>query len=511
MPQYLAILEVSQKQAYIFGSKRLADNAARSEIIRYVTEALYQACGASQEEHLVYAGGGHIILQFSGETAEAAKEKGREVVRRMTWMAYRDYGLELFAKLMPYDAQKLPGENVQELIRQLEWKKSLRLSAFHQVDTGLEVEQSEGAVSVPTGVADQGGEADRVCFRREHPIDFHNLADQEGKIAIVHLDGNNMGKKSKEMAQSQEQDWQSYCEQHRAFSKAVNDAFQAALYATIEWVERAQSAGGLEEAGFSEQDTYHPIRPIIAAGDDICFVTAGRLGLECAAYYLRYLNANSPYTACAGVVVVSVKYPFHRAYQTSEQLCDSAKKYVAQLADGDPNGGEYSAIDWHLEFGQGKKSLSDTREDYIMEDSGSGEDAEHPIHTMTLRPLCVTGQEEGVLSYRSYAYFINLFRDLRSYAIPRSKIKKLREAIHQGIYETALSVRQNSVMQLGKKAFDSKYGHSAEAVVKNDGRRDVAYFTAAAKEGKKFYRHSLYFDAIELLDHITLLEEEGQA
>ena len=123
MPQYLAILEVSQKQAYIFGSKRLADNAARSETIRYVTEALYQACGASQEEHLVYAGGGHIILQFSGETAEAAKAKGREVVRRMTWMAYRDYGLELFAKLMPYDAQKLPGENVQELIRQLEWKK----------------------------------------------------------------------------------------------------------------------------------------------------------------------------------------------------------------------------------------------------------------------------------------------------------------------------------------------------------------------------------------------------
>ena len=253
------------------------------------------------------------------------------------------------------------------------------------------------------------------------------------------------------------------------------------------------------------------MRPIIAAGDDICFVTAGRLGLECAAYFLRYLNANSPYTACAGVVIVSLKYPFHRAYQTSEQLCDSAKKYAAQLVASGPEGREYSAIDWHLEFGQGKKSLSDTREDYIMEDSGSGEDAEHPIHTMTLRPLCVTGQEEGVLSYRSYAYFINLFRDLRSYSIPRSKIKKLREAIHQGMDETALSIRQNSMTQLGKKAFDSKHGHSAAAVVKNDGRRDVAYFTEAAEEGKRFYRHSLYFDAIELLDHITLLEEEGQA
>ena len=35
------ILEVSQKQAYIFASRRLRENAARSEDIRYVTESRF--------------------------------------------------------------------------------------------------------------------------------------------------------------------------------------------------------------------------------------------------------------------------------------------------------------------------------------------------------------------------------------------------------------------------------------------------------------------------------------
>lgn len=56
----LMILEVSQKQAYIFASRRLRENAARSEDIRYVTESRFfqRAAGPlyREEEDLVYAG-----------------------------------------------------------------------------------------------------------------------------------------------------------------------------------------------------------------------------------------------------------------------------------------------------------------------------------------------------------------------------------------------------------------------------------------------------------------------
>ena len=53
--------------------------------------------------------------------------------------------------------------------------------------------------------------------------------------------------------------------------------------------------------------------------------------------FLRFLAEYGPYTACAGVVMVSEKYPFYRAYQTSEQLCDNAKKYAAQLVAEHPD------------------------------------------------------------------------------------------------------------------------------------------------------------------------------
>lgn len=64
----LVILEVSRKQDYIFASKRLKENARRSEDIRNVTssEFFQEVAGfAYQEsENLIYAGGGHTVLQF---------------------------------------------------------------------------------------------------------------------------------------------------------------------------------------------------------------------------------------------------------------------------------------------------------------------------------------------------------------------------------------------------------------------------------------------------------------
>ena len=82
----LMILEVSQKQAYIFASHRLRENAARSEDIRYVTESRFFQTAAGplyREEDLVYAGGGHTVLQFDSREradafARAALQKARQ-------------------------------------------------------------------------------------------------------------------------------------------------------------------------------------------------------------------------------------------------------------------------------------------------------------------------------------------------------------------------------------------------------------------------------------------------
>ncbi len=120
----------------------------------------------------------------------------------------------------------------------------------------------------------------------------------------------------------------------------------------------------------TEQTKILPLRPIILAGDDACFVTAGSIGLECARIFNKDLTSltnkadGQPYAACAGVALVHQKYPFHRAYQLAESLCGNAKKYGADLDERR----QVSAMDWHIEFGQLKDSLSDLRQDYQTED-----------------------------------------------------------------------------------------------------------------------------------------------
>ena len=87
MGRILTIQEISQKQNYIFSSKKLRANAERSDEIAYVTgseffresaQALYD-----ERENLVYAGGGHTVLQFdSREQAVAFTKKVTEAADR---------------------------------------------------------------------------------------------------------------------------------------------------------------------------------------------------------------------------------------------------------------------------------------------------------------------------------------------------------------------------------------------------------------------------------------------
>ena len=70
MERFLTIIEVSQKQAYIFSDNKLRENIKRSEEIAYVTgtdyikKALDGSLKSPVSGHLVYAGGGHTILEF---------------------------------------------------------------------------------------------------------------------------------------------------------------------------------------------------------------------------------------------------------------------------------------------------------------------------------------------------------------------------------------------------------------------------------------------------------------
>jgi hypothetical protein len=235
--------------------------------------------------------------------------------------------------------------------------------------------------------------------------------------------------------------------------------------------------------------------------------------------YRRYwdmVGDLDPYSACAGVAMVHTKYPFHRAYELSEELCSSAKRYAAELGlnKTEEERERISTIDWHIEFGQGRGSVEESREDYLTEDSGDGKTEENPIRSLTLRPLAVIGG--GEKSFRSYDFFLKLFDKLSGILteddsdqardkVARSKLKGLREPLKQGEWETKLYIRENGLNELEKWAYDQIDGL-------HEGKRTQESFTPAVPEGqdekKRYTQHSIYFDAIELVDHLMILDRK---
>lgn len=392
MGKALTILEVSRKQDYIFASKKLRENAERSQDIADITDSAFfsRAAGGAyrEEDNLVNAGGGHAVLQFD------SREAAVDFTRRVTLAALRACPqLELFARTIDYNPKLDPGQNLKALTSALEEKKARRIASFRRLDFGVETLRETDGLPRP---AERRHARDVVP-----PPEGRSYFSQPEKetadnfLAVVHIDGNNMGARvgaiyEKYAGKTGPESWERCRKDLQAFSEGIQRDFETAFSHMARTLARQPG-----------QTDPLPLRPIILAGDDVCFVTAGSIGLECARVFLEKLTSltnradGEPYAACAGVALVHRKYPFHRACQLAEELCGSAKKYGAGLDERR----RVSAIDWHIEFGQLKDSLSDLRQDYETEDGCR----------LELRPVAVSvppdlSGREQVVPERSYSF-----------------------------------------------------------------------------------------------------------
>lgn len=461
----LTILEVSQKQAYIFASNKLWDNIVNSANIAWMLSPKYFSTIAntvfSEEDNLVYAGGGHTVLTF------AMRKQAIEFTKQITLQIHKEYPqVELFAKTMEYDEGMTPGENLKELTKQLEKKKSLRRSAFHQGSFGIE--QMDTNTSEP--IADGADAKEKTMPDQEERIDkqlsedaekagykmvrkFSELGGSKNEsnfIAVVHIDGNAMGKRVENLyRQNKDADWDTYRKKMRNFSESIDKDFKAAYKDMVNVVVKDLEGGKLEQ--LDRKGDNFPVRRIITAGDDICFVAEGRIGIECARVFLEALSEKSNaedkegYAACAGIAIVHQKYPFYRAYELAELLCSNAKKFGASLSQ-DGSGKEVSAIDWHIEFGEMGDTLDEIRKFYIASD---GEHLER-------RPYIVKAPREIMEKepIRQYEEFKRLQERIQSKEIDyaKGKMKELRRALKLGAKETEYFLKFNKLKDLEERA-----------------------------------------------------------
>ena len=464
MKKLLLIMEVSQKQAYIFKNKELKRNIDASYTIDEITSSgyfeKYFPEYYNKEKNLVYSGGGHTILVFDNDVEEndntGKENQAVRFAKKLSKQIFCDYdGLEVFIKIMDYDEKAEPSENIQNLMQKLEEKKAIRRASFRQgvFDSEKKEKEAEQRKKDAENRREKRIREEKKKIQEEETTHYELVTqleklggnkDDNNFIAVVHIDGNLMGKKVQEndkelrkildRISDPEKKLDMYREKKQEFSEKIDKLFKGA-YSDMQDAVKKQIENGnlkdlsLEEVVNEEKQINFPVRRIITAGDDICFVSEGRIGIECAVEYMKALwkRSKGENSACAGVAIVHQSYPFYKAYEIAESLCSSAKKYNASLdKEGCANA---CAIDWHIEYGEMYGGLDEIRKHYVDADGKS----------ILARPYFVCGKAEyeGKAGNRTYADFKqtmeemeyalhNKCEDEEDRMIARRKLKELR-------------------------------------------------------------------------------------
>ena len=483
MPIYtLTLIDTRRVQPYIFGANELQQITGASELVeqatdRFVREALPKPCYFPPDPNVryierdnlraevIFAGGGNVAILF------ATRDEAVACTRRYT------------SRLLI----EAPGLEVAVGHVEVNWDQPGALdAAWHELHTeimprrkdGVITPQAVGGLGVTAQCAYTGGPAvaeagdgpgsqalisSEVEAKRAqaeagyqrltrllpvpgytYPRAFDDLGGAKGRanfIAVIHADGNNMGRRLK--AYTQSADNREMANKLRAFSQSVKAQGQRALQAVgallqdrIEkdaegppYIDDVFDQGSASEAESDRRiwlkDGRLPLRPLVFGGDDVTFVCDGRLGLTLAAQFLQAfddepLADGQPAFACAGVAMVHTHFPFAQAYALAEELCQAAKT-AARGAASAPRAGA-SLLNWRY----ATSGLLADWEDICQREYLEGQ--------LIARPLLVAAQNASYETWRRWETFRQIIEQFRAkdWRARRNKLKALRAALRDG-------------------------------------------------------------------------------
>ncbi len=168
----------------------------------------------------------------------------------------------------------------------------------------------------------------------------YNISDLTGKndwIAIVHADGNGLGKVVQTVGKKKDV--------FRDFSQKLDQATK----------EAANQAFNAVAKRFEGEKTI-PIRPVVLSGDDMTVILRGDLAIDYANSFISafeektkehlgkilreqhvFADDKDNLTACAGISFIKSSYPFYYGYQLAEELCGQAKKDTKAIYGAETN------------------------------------------------------------------------------------------------------------------------------------------------------------------------------
>ena len=515
-----------------------------------LAEVLGKDIAKIKDENVVNAGGGNSLFIMDNE------DDAKEFITRTTRTVLEYFpGVEFF---MAYESFDYNNDSIIDAIdkiyKKLNDKKSARASVFRKKSYGIE--QNCVTTGLPAYKRYDGSFLSKEsCIKRdwsdekkieeffekknwkrykEKKYDENTISkvinkfenegyrftkeiedlitekDENSYVAIISLDGNKMGEKIEHMrneARKREdknnmaESNKNYIENLYKFSNNIKKYYEKAFIDMLSVIssnydkkQNIEEKLKLKEKNKGQDKKLMPVRPIILAGDDVCFICNAKIALECVNLFIKSLNQQDnniegkQLNVCAGICMLKSSYPFDKGYEIAENLCKNGKAKIVDSNDA-------SLVDFHICQGEISTSLNEIRSRaHINKDVELNIKPFYINITEAIEDEKKSGKYERIITKRdtfnTYENFKNEFKRVEEKTKDcKGKIRKLRDVFPQGIEKTRLFMNKNMITE----DFSKGFGLPADAI-------KYGFYQIDGKNT------CLYFDIIELQDMFINLD-----
>lgn len=361
--KYLYGASVQGIQNFIFETNKLREIVGASDMVEQICTSLFaeqlgnKNTNLSLDENVLVAAAGHIRYVF--QKKEECEKVVFEFPRRIMEFAP---GINVSQAVVEIE-DEIDESHLNKLNERITTQRAIPISNH---GLGLMVSERARRTGKP-GIHRKGKEViDSAQMKKEEvykeskntlleklvgkeaqikPNQFpHDISEivtgnEKSWIAIIHADGNNLGKIIQSI--SGQDNIKNLKNVLREFSKLIEECTIGAANEAFKKIIKPEVS----------KSNILPLRPIILGGDDLTLIIRGDLAVSFSKVYLESFEELSKnkfkglvtehnldilkdgLTACAGIAFIKPNYPFHYGVNLAESLCSYTKKQVKLTFD----------------------------------------------------------------------------------------------------------------------------------------------------------------------------------
>ena len=310
--KYLYSFSIKGIQEFIFASNELKEIEGASEIIKKINDDFEKKYQNKCTVLLNAAGNIKALFDKKEDLEDVLINFYKSVVTN-------GYGLLVTQAVLKIKNDFPSGEEFAKIENLLHSKRNRPNTALDRYLSVMELSAKSARAVVEykeikkkSTPFDKAKSQKHKAYKNQNSEDEKNiekLANKKGKIAIIHADGNSLGKVVAGLGKDVS-----------VFSKQLDAATKSAFKKAIKEVLN---------------DNEKKYREVILGGDDMTVIIDVDYALEFTREFLKNFEEETKgikglgdknLTACAGIAIVNKKYPFYYAIELAEVLCSMAKK-----------------------------------------------------------------------------------------------------------------------------------------------------------------------------------------